>query len=63
MGDVLVERAGFPASLREPLAEALGGQSRLVSLGGEAGVGKTMLAATLAAAVDLSRFRLFQKER
>src|SRR5437763_8383984 len=51
MGDVLVERADFLASLRELLAEALGGEGRLVFLGGEAGVGKTTLAAALASDV------------
>jgi DNA-binding CsgD family transcriptional regulator/tetratricopeptide (TPR) repeat protein len=50
MADVLIERAAFLASLEELLAEALDGTGRLVFLGGEAGVGKTTLAATLAAA-------------
>src|SRR5215510_13608706 len=50
MADVLIERAAFLASLEELLAEALDGSGRLVFLGGEAGVGKTTLAATLAAA-------------
>jgi DNA-binding CsgD family transcriptional regulator/tetratricopeptide (TPR) repeat protein len=48
MADVLIERAAFLASLEELLGEALGGSGRLVFLGGEAGVGKTTLAATLA---------------
>jgi len=45
---VLVEREGFLASLERLLDEALGGSGRLVFLGGEAGVGKTALAAALA---------------
>jgi len=45
---VLIERPGFLASLEGLLGEALGGSGRLVFLGGEAGVGKTTLAATLA---------------
>jgi predicted ATPase len=45
---VLVEREGFLASLELLLDEALGGSGRLVFLGGEAGVGKTALAAALA---------------
>ena len=50
MADVLIERAGFLASLEGLLGEALDGRGRLVFLGGEAGVGKTTLAAALAAA-------------
>src|SRR5215469_3762089 len=50
MADVLVEREGFLASLEQLLAEALDGSGRLVFLGGEAGVGKTALAAALAQA-------------
>jgi predicted ATPase/DNA-binding CsgD family transcriptional regulator len=46
--DVLIERAAFLASLESLLGEALDGSGRLVFLGGEAGVGKTTLAATLA---------------
>jgi len=45
---VLIERSSFLASLEGLLSEALGGSSRLVFLGGEAGVGKTTLAAALA---------------
>jgi len=48
MTDVLVERSGFLASLEGLLGEALEGAGRLVFLGGEAGVGKTALAAALA---------------
>jgi MoxR-like ATPase len=48
MSGVLIERAGFLASLEELLGEALDGSGRLVFLGGEAGVGKTTLAAALA---------------
>ena len=48
MTDVLVERSGFLASLEGLLGEALAGAGRLVFLGGEAGVGKTALAAALA---------------
>src|SRR6185437_10660280 len=48
MADVLIERAGFLASLERLLREALDGSGRLVFLGGEAGVGKTTLAAALA---------------
>jgi len=48
MTNVLVERADFLASLEGLLREALEGSSRLVFLGGEAGVGKTTLAAALA---------------
>ena len=50
MAGVLVERAGFLASLEGLLGEALGGRGRLVFLGGEAGVGKTTLASALAGA-------------
>src|SRR6184192_985324 len=49
MADVLIERAGFLASLEGLLGEALDGSGRLVFLGGEAGVGKTTLAEALAA--------------
>src|SRR6266568_1576146 len=57
MAGVLIERAGFLASLEELLGEALDGSGRLVFLGGEAGVGKTTLAAALAdaAAVPVRR--------
>src|SRR6266704_1793733 len=48
MADVLIERSGFVASLEGLLREALDGSGRLVFLGGEAGVGKTTLAAALA---------------
>src|SRR5580704_16648594 len=48
MTDVLVVRSGFLASLEGLLGEALAGAGRLVFLGGEAGVGKTALAAALA---------------
>jgi len=48
--DVLIERAGFLASLEGLLGEALDGSGRLVFLGGEAGIGKTTLAAALAGA-------------
>lgn len=48
MTDVLVERAGFLASLEGLLGEALAGAGRLVFLGGEAGVGKTTLAQAFA---------------
>jgi DNA-binding CsgD family transcriptional regulator/tetratricopeptide (TPR) repeat protein len=48
MSGVLVERSGFLASLEGLLGEALAGAGRLVFLGGEAGVGKTALAAALA---------------
>src|SRR5712691_10693862 len=51
MTDHLIERAGFLGSLEGLLAEALGGDGRLVFLGGEAGVGKTALAGALAGAV------------
>ena len=50
MAVVLIERAGFLASLEGLLGEALDGSGRLVFLGGEAGVGKTTLADALAAA-------------
>ena len=50
MAVVLIERAGFLASLDGLLGEALDGSGRLVFLGGEAVVGKTTLAETLAAA-------------
>jgi DNA-binding CsgD family transcriptional regulator/Tfp pilus assembly protein PilF len=50
MADVLVEREGFLASLERLLGEALDGSGRLVFLGGEAGVGKTALAAAVAEA-------------
>jgi tetratricopeptide (TPR) repeat protein len=46
----LVERADSLASLQGLLGEAAGGSGRLVFLGGEAGVGKTTLAAALAGA-------------
>jgi MoxR-like ATPase len=52
MTGVLVEREGFLASLERLLSEALDGGGRLVFLGGEAGVGKTALAAALAEAAD-----------
>ena len=52
MADVLVEREGFQASLERLFDEALDGSGRLVFLGGEAGVGKTTLAAALAEAVN-----------
>ncbi|HEY2948842.1 MAG TPA: ATP-binding protein [Micromonosporaceae bacterium] len=42
---MLVERGDFLASLRGLLGEAVDGSGRLVFLGGEAGVGKTALAA------------------
>jgi DNA-binding CsgD family transcriptional regulator/tetratricopeptide (TPR) repeat protein len=47
MAGVLTERAAFLASLDSLLAEALAGGGRLVFLGGEAGVGKSTLAAAL----------------
>jgi hypothetical protein len=50
MTDVLIEREDFLASLEGLLGEALAGSGRLVFLGGEAGVGKTTLAAALAGA-------------
>ncbi|HEV2377443.1 MAG TPA: BTAD domain-containing putative transcriptional regulator, partial [Streptosporangiaceae bacterium] len=43
----LVEREDYLASLKRLLDEALGGSGRLVFLSGEAGVGKTALAAAL----------------
>jgi DNA-binding CsgD family transcriptional regulator/tetratricopeptide (TPR) repeat protein len=46
---VLVEREYFLASLTALLDEAVAGSGRFVFLGGEAGVGKTSLAAALAA--------------
>jgi DNA-binding CsgD family transcriptional regulator/tetratricopeptide (TPR) repeat protein len=49
---VLIERAAFLASLESLLGEALAGAGRLVFLGGEAGVGKTTLAAVLADSVQ-----------
>ena len=49
---MLIERSGFLASLEGVLGEALGGSGRLVFLGGEAGVGKTTLAAALADAAQ-----------
>jgi DNA-binding CsgD family transcriptional regulator/Tfp pilus assembly protein PilF len=57
MVDVLIERGVFLTSLEGLLGEALGGSGRLVFLGGEAGVGKTTLAAALAgtAAVPVVR--------
>jgi DNA-binding CsgD family transcriptional regulator/tetratricopeptide (TPR) repeat protein len=48
MADVLVEREDFLVSLQRLLGGALDGSGRLVFLGGEAGVGKTALAAALA---------------
>jgi MoxR-like ATPase len=54
MSGVLIERAGFLASLEELLGEALDGSGRLVFLGGEAGVGKTTLAAALAEAASVA---------
>src|SRR6266581_288629 len=54
MAGVLIERAGFLASLEELLGEALDGSGRLVFLGGEAGVGKTTLAAALADAAGVA---------
>jgi DNA-binding CsgD family transcriptional regulator len=53
MAGVLIERAGFLASLEGLLGEALDGGGRLVFLGGEAGVGKTTLAAALADAAGV----------
>ncbi len=47
-GPVLVGRARELAMLRECLAETLAGHCRLVLIGGEAGIGKTALASTLA---------------
>ena len=52
MIDVLIERGDFLASLEALLGEAQGGSGRLVFLGGEAGVGKTTLAAALIDAAD-----------
>ncbi len=52
MIDVLIERGDFLASLEGLLGEAHGGSGRLVFLGGEAGVGKTTLAAALINAAD-----------
>ena len=57
MAGVLVEREGFLASLARLLSEALDGSGRLVFLGGEAGVGKTALAAALAEAADGTAIR------
>src|SRR5205814_7790815 len=54
MAGVLIERAGFLASLEGLLGEALGGSGRLVFLGGEAGIGKTTLAGALADAGALA---------
>jgi tRNA A37 threonylcarbamoyladenosine biosynthesis protein TsaE len=54
MAGVLIERAGFLASLEGLLGEALDGSGRLVFLGGEAGVGKTTLAAALADAARVA---------
>ncbi len=57
MAGVLIERAAFLASLDSLLGEALAGAGRLVFLGGEAGVGKSTLAAALtdAALTDAAR--------
>jgi len=52
MADVLVEREDHLASLQRLLGEALDGSGRLVFLGGEAGVGKTALAAALTEAAS-----------
>jgi predicted ATPase len=57
MTDVLVERAGLLASLEGFLGEALEGTGRLVFMGGEAGVGKTTLAAALAETAAASAVR------
>ena len=54
---MLIERSSFLASLEGLLSEALDGSGRLVFLGGEAGVGKTTLAAALADAVRLDPAR------
>jgi DNA-binding CsgD family transcriptional regulator/Tfp pilus assembly protein PilF len=54
---VLIERAGFLASLEGLLGEAAGGSGRLVFLGGEAGVGKTTLATALAGTSGGERVR------
>ncbi len=48
MAYVLVEREGSQASLLRLLGEARDGSGRLVFLGGEAGIGKTTLAAAVA---------------
>ena len=48
---MLIERSSFLATLEGLLGEALGGSGRLVFLGGEAGVGKTTLAAALSGTV------------
>jgi DNA-binding CsgD family transcriptional regulator/Tfp pilus assembly protein PilF len=48
MTGVLIERASFLASLGDVLDGVLDGHGRLVFLGGEAGVGKTALAAAFA---------------
>src|ERR1700751_3962002 len=53
MADVLIERAGFLASLEGLLGGALDDSGRLVFRGGEAGVGKTALAAALAEAASV----------
>ncbi len=50
MAGMLVERASQLAVLDDLLGEALDGHGRLLFLGGEAGVGKTALAAALAGA-------------
>src|SRR5262245_38986848 len=50
--DVLIERAGFLASLEGLLRETAASSGRLVFLGGEAGVGKTALATALAEAAE-----------
>jgi DNA-binding CsgD family transcriptional regulator/tetratricopeptide (TPR) repeat protein len=52
MADVLIERSAFLASLEGLLGDALDSSGRLVFLGGEAGVGKTTLAAALADTVS-----------
>src|SRR3954452_141050 len=52
MAGVLIGRAAFLTSLDCLLGEALAGAGRLVFLGGEAGVGKTTVAAALAAAAQ-----------
>src|SRR6478609_9494124 len=54
MAGVLIERAGFLASLEGLLGEALDGSGRLMFLGGEAGVRKTTLAAALADAATVA---------
>jgi DNA-binding CsgD family transcriptional regulator/tetratricopeptide (TPR) repeat protein len=48
----LIERDDLLALLKELLCEALGGSGRLVFVGGEAGVGKSALAAALAGAAQ-----------